>query len=195
MGFRDVEDGRVTGLWWIRGSEEAWRRRCLPRGQTLEPRDWGGVGVESSLCRWDTHPVSRGGPGPREAVGWERGSASLTLQRSSPPWGAPQLPLQPSVCCSNCLHVVEPMPVPGHDVEAYCLLCECKYEERSTTTIKVPGGRPAPLPGGPAWPRPALRPVLFPSAALLGAGGAGSSLAWSQPRDPPSHPAWGRSPL
>ncbi|XP_026951747.1 proton-transporting V-type ATPase complex assembly regulator TMEM9 isoform X1 [Sagmatias obliquidens] len=37
----------------------------------------------------------------------------------------------------NCLHVVEPMPVPGHDVEAYCLLCECKYEERSTTTIKA----------------------------------------------------------
>lgn len=37
----------------------------------------------------------------------------------------------------NCLHVVEPMPVPGHDVEAYCLLCECRYEERSTTTIKV----------------------------------------------------------
>jgi len=27
--------------------------------------------------------------------------------------------------------------VPGNDVEAYCLLCECKYEERSTTTIKV----------------------------------------------------------
>lgn len=42
------------------------------------------------------------------------------------------------LCCSNCLHVVEPMPVPGNDVEAYCLLCECKYEERSTTTIKVP---------------------------------------------------------
>lgn len=41
------------------------------------------------------------------------------------------------LCCSNCLHVVEPMPVPGHDVEAYCLLCECRYEERSTTTIKV----------------------------------------------------------
>lgn len=38
---------------------------------------------------------------------------------------------------SNCLHVVQPMPVPGHDVEAYCLLCECKYEERSTNTIKV----------------------------------------------------------
>ncbi|XP_029429646.1 transmembrane protein 9 [Rhinatrema bivittatum] len=36
----------------------------------------------------------------------------------------------------NCLHVVEPMPVPGHDVEAYCLLCECKYEERSTIIIK-----------------------------------------------------------
>lgn len=29
------------------------------------------------------------------------------------------------------------MPVPGKDVEAYCLLCECKYEERSTNTIKV----------------------------------------------------------
>ncbi|MCI4380807.1 hypothetical protein PGIGA_G00244180 [Pangasianodon gigas] len=37
----------------------------------------------------------------------------------------------------NCLHVVEPLPVPGHDVEAYCLLCECKYEERSSNTIKV----------------------------------------------------------
>ncbi|XP_068020841.1 proton-transporting V-type ATPase complex assembly regulator TMEM9 isoform X3 [Melanerpes formicivorus] len=37
----------------------------------------------------------------------------------------------------TCLHVVQPMPVPGSDVEAYCLLCECKYEERSTTTIKV----------------------------------------------------------
>uniref|UniRef100_A0AAY5KDH5 Transmembrane protein 9 n=1 Tax=Esox lucius TaxID=8010 RepID=A0AAY5KDH5_ESOLU len=37
----------------------------------------------------------------------------------------------------NCLHVVDPMPVPGHDIEAYCLLCECKYEERSSNTIKV----------------------------------------------------------
>ncbi|XP_064029513.1 proton-transporting V-type ATPase complex assembly regulator TMEM9 [Pogoniulus pusillus] len=37
----------------------------------------------------------------------------------------------------TCLHVVQPMPVPGSDVEAYCLLCECRYEERSTTTIKV----------------------------------------------------------
>ncbi|XP_056895588.1 transmembrane protein 9 [Takifugu flavidus] len=37
----------------------------------------------------------------------------------------------------NCLHVVDPMPVPGNDVEAYCLLCECKYEERSTNTIRV----------------------------------------------------------
>lgn len=47
----------------------------------------------------------------------------------------------PTMSCvffpSNCLHVVEPMPVPGHDVEAYCLLCECKYEERSSNTIKV----------------------------------------------------------
>lgn len=38
---------------------------------------------------------------------------------------------------SNCLHVVEPMPVDGKDVEAYCLRCECKYEERSSGTIKV----------------------------------------------------------
>lgn len=45
-------------------------------------------------------------------------------------------------CCgfffsSNCLHVVDPMPVDGRDVEAYCLRCECKYEERSSGTIKV----------------------------------------------------------
>lgn len=25
----------------------------------------------------------------------------------------------------------------GPDVEAYCLRCECKYEERSSVTIKV----------------------------------------------------------
>nr|XP_033774390.1 transmembrane protein 9 [Geotrypetes seraphini]XP_033774391.1 transmembrane protein 9 [Geotrypetes seraphini]XP_033774392.1 transmembrane protein 9 [Geotrypetes seraphini] len=37
----------------------------------------------------------------------------------------------------NCLYMVEPMPVLVHDVEAYCLLCECKYEERSTITIKI----------------------------------------------------------
>ncbi|KAJ7335231.1 hypothetical protein JRQ81_013172 [Phrynocephalus forsythii] len=37
----------------------------------------------------------------------------------------------------DCLHVVEPMPVPGPDVEAYCLRCECKYEERSSETIKI----------------------------------------------------------
>uniref|UniRef100_A0A8I5NUQ2 TMEM9 domain family member B n=8 Tax=Simiiformes TaxID=314293 RepID=A0A8I5NUQ2_PAPAN len=37
----------------------------------------------------------------------------------------------------DCLHVVEPMPVRGPDVEAYCLRCECKYEERSSVTIKV----------------------------------------------------------
>lgn len=29
------------------------------------------------------------------------------------------------------------MPVDGKDVEAYCLRCECKYEERSSGTIKV----------------------------------------------------------
>ncbi|XP_069911031.1 proton-transporting V-type ATPase complex assembly regulator TMEM9 isoform X2 [Oryctolagus cuniculus] len=62
----------------------------------------------------------------------------------------------------NCLHVVEPMPVPGHDVEAYCLLCECKYEERSTTTIKHQKvtrerGRAAiGLSSGGLWPRAGL---------------------------------------
>ncbi|XP_029438539.1 transmembrane protein 9B isoform X2 [Rhinatrema bivittatum] len=28
------------------------------------------------------------------------------------------------------------MPVAGADVEAYCLRCECKYEERSSITIQ-----------------------------------------------------------
>ncbi|XP_072128686.1 transmembrane protein 9B isoform X1 [Mobula birostris] len=37
----------------------------------------------------------------------------------------------------DCLHVVIPMPVAGQDVEAYCLRCECRYEERSSVTIKV----------------------------------------------------------
>uniref|UniRef100_UPI00398EF8EE transmembrane protein 9B isoform X3 n=1 Tax=Pristiophorus japonicus TaxID=55135 RepID=UPI00398EF8EE len=37
----------------------------------------------------------------------------------------------------DCLHVVKPMPVAGPDVEAYCLRCECKYEERSSATIKL----------------------------------------------------------
>ncbi|KAI1903903.1 hypothetical protein AGOR_G00000200 [Albula goreensis] len=37
----------------------------------------------------------------------------------------------------NCLHMVVPMPVDGKDVEAYCLRCECKYEERSSLTIQV----------------------------------------------------------
>ncbi|KAB0360919.1 hypothetical protein FD754_005075 [Muntiacus muntjak] len=36
----------------------------------------------------------------------------------------------------DCLHVVDPMPVRGPDVEAHCLRCECKYEERSSVTIK-----------------------------------------------------------
>ncbi|XP_067902461.1 transmembrane protein 9B isoform X2 [Heterodontus francisci] len=37
----------------------------------------------------------------------------------------------------DCLHVVQPMPVAGQDVEAYCLRCACKYEERSSATIKL----------------------------------------------------------
>uniref|UniRef100_A0A8D1AQ32 Transmembrane protein 9 n=1 Tax=Sus scrofa TaxID=9823 RepID=A0A8D1AQ32_PIG len=85
-------------------------------GQAAEGRTWGPCGCSLQ--------VLQGG-----ASGWR--------VRPSPPWGASSPPPQPSLCCSNCLHVVEPMPVPGHDVEAYCLLCECKYEERSTTTIKI----------------------------------------------------------
>nr|KAF6439298.1 TMEM9 domain family member B [Molossus molossus] len=37
----------------------------------------------------------------------------------------------------DCLHVVELMSVREPDTEAYCLRCECKYEERSSVTIKV----------------------------------------------------------
>lgn len=37
----------------------------------------------------------------------------------------------------NCYNVVSPHPVPEPDFEAYCLRCECKYEERSSVTIKV----------------------------------------------------------
>ncbi|XP_063800134.1 transmembrane protein 9B-like [Pseudophryne corroboree] len=37
----------------------------------------------------------------------------------------------------NCLHVVNPMPVPRADTEEYCLHCKCKYKERLSFTIKV----------------------------------------------------------
>ncbi|XP_058034428.1 proton-transporting V-type ATPase complex assembly regulator TMEM9-like [Ahaetulla prasina] len=37
----------------------------------------------------------------------------------------------------NCLYTVEPMPVPRHDVEAYCLLCDCKFVERKNTATKI----------------------------------------------------------
>lgn len=76
-----------------------------------------------------------------ESPPWELLPMGLPLQHpASCPWSSRSGTLVSPVClcCSNCLHVVEPMPVPGHDVEAYCLLCECRYEERSTTTIKVP---------------------------------------------------------
>lgn len=63
-----------------------------------------------------------GGPAP----------AAPPRPAAPPPHGPPA-----HLSCSTCLHVVEPMPVPSRDVEAYCLLCECEYEERSTATIKV----------------------------------------------------------
>uniref|UniRef100_A0A8D0MTI3 Transmembrane protein 9 n=1 Tax=Sus scrofa TaxID=9823 RepID=A0A8D0MTI3_PIG len=95
----------------------------------------------------------------------------------------------------NCLHVVEPMPVPGHDVEAYCLLCECKYEERSTTTIKVPGRpapRPAPRPAG-LWP---VQPCPTPPSCTITCGyGAGSQAGLDTHRDPLPTPCWSRPPL
>lgn len=37
----------------------------------------------------------------------------------------------------HCLHFANPKSVPPNDLEAYCLRCECKYEERSTVTIQV----------------------------------------------------------
>ncbi|KAM4721970.1 transmembrane protein 9B [Rhinophrynus dorsalis] len=36
-----------------------------------------------------------------------------------------------------CPQVVDPTAVPSSDMEAYCLRCECKYEERSSSTIQV----------------------------------------------------------
>lgn len=101
------------------------------------------------------------GPSPGES--WRARALRLWVGKGvlpslgNPPSHPAPGPPQSSVCCSNCLHVVEPMPVPGHDVEAYCLLCECKYEERSTTTIKVPA--PAPPPRSPPRP-PAQAPPL-----------------------------------
>ena len=63
------------------------------------------------------------------------------------------------------------MPV---DAEAYCLLCECQYEERSTTTIKV------------SVHRPGLRSRTFRVALGLASG-------WACPRHrdplPPLEPA------
>ncbi|XP_045392142.1 proton-transporting V-type ATPase complex assembly regulator TMEM9 isoform X3 [Lemur catta] len=87
----------------------------------------------------------------------------------------------------NCLHVVEPMPVPGHDMEAYCLLCECRYEERSTTTIKRlwhwlldwPGGDTGP--SSHAFLRPALSLVSvqrLPLQRELGAPGNSVRLSF-----------------
>ncbi|KAJ8249287.1 hypothetical protein GJAV_G00233190 [Gymnothorax javanicus] len=35
----------------------------------------------------------------------------------------------------NCLYMAPPMPVDWKDMEAYCLRCECKYEERSSAII------------------------------------------------------------
>ncbi|XP_026536627.1 transmembrane protein 9-like [Notechis scutatus] len=37
----------------------------------------------------------------------------------------------------NCLYTVDPMPVPRHEVEEYCLLCDCKFVERNKTTTKI----------------------------------------------------------
>lgn len=143
-------------------------------GQAAEGRTWGPCGCSLQ--------VLQGG-----ASGWR--------VRPSPPWGASSPPPQPSLCCSNCLHVVEPMPVPGHDVEAYCLLCECKYEERSTTTIKVPGRpapRPAPRPAG-LWP---VQPCPTPPSCTITCGyGAGSQAGLDTHRDPLPAPCWSRPPL
>lgn len=62
--------------------------------------------------------------------------------------------------------------MPGHDVEAYCLLCECKYEERSSNTIKVP---PAVLRGL----SPLLSPLLLANYSQQGRQVGLCSIVWS----------------
>ncbi|XP_032074194.1 transmembrane protein 9-like [Thamnophis elegans] len=37
----------------------------------------------------------------------------------------------------NCLYTMEPMPVPRHEAEAYCLLCDCKFVERNNSATKI----------------------------------------------------------
>lgn len=74
--------------------------------------------------------------------------------------------------------------MPGNDVEAYCLLCECKYEERSTTTIKVSVGQ---LPVALCHPRHSLTgwvPGAEPQKgktklAQLAHSGSTRALCWS----------------
>ncbi|XP_074384329.1 proton-transporting V-type ATPase complex assembly regulator TMEM9 isoform X2 [Zonotrichia albicollis] len=99
------------------GAGTASPQRHGPRSAAagLLPSDWPAEpSVTARHAQWPSGHAGRAWPGPAG-----RGRARAGAR------------------ASNCLHVVEPMPVPGNDVEAYCLLCECKYEERSTTTIKV----------------------------------------------------------
>lgn len=129
-----------------------------------------GVGPGQLLGKGSAHLALYGAPRPRR-----------TLTSAQP---RPHAHCPVCLCCSNCLHVVEPMPVPGHDVEAYCLLCECKYEERSTTTIKVArasGGGPTPLLG-------AQHPQSFAVFWNIPSG-CGTGL-WAGLVTPASHTSW-----
>lgn len=128
--------------------------------------------AQASACRNQAFQGTVTAPSLRAAYGPAHVSRPQDAPPTAPPWAPPTAPgpsaPRPRPCprprptaalcspCSTCLHVVEPMPVPSRDVEAYCLLCECEYEERSTATIKV-----TPRPGLPSSCRLWLCPRTF----------------------------------
>lgn len=180
----------VTGLWWIRGSEEAWRRRCLPRGQTLDPRDWGGVGVESV-------PLGHS-PGESRRARASRGCGlGKGFRQPDPSETLPSLGSPPAAPTALCL--LQQLPArggahAGARPRRGGLLPAVRVQVRGAQHHHHQGARrpPRPAPARPrptpsSWgacvapPRPPSCPVCFCSVAR--GWGAGSRLAWSQPRD------------
>lgn len=181
---------------------------CSRRQETAEGRSLGNISVFGASPIGTLWRAGSEGqrPGAVRLWVWKGGCASLTRYKLRTPWStltSAQCPpsqaacfLWPCahrpvrLCCSNCLHVVEPMPVPGHDVEAYCLLCECKYEERSTTTIKVArlsGALPPPPQSPAARPSQSLAVFRASQVAVGLAVGLSPGLALSQPQGPASY--------
>ena len=178
---------------------DSWVRGGLAEALPATGTDPGPEGVGWSLCRWDTHPVRHGGQGPREAVGWERDPASLTLQRPSPPWGAP--PAAPTALC-----LLQQLPArggahAGARPRRGGLLPAVRVQVRGAEHHHHQGARrpaqprplrgPAPSPWGPcAGPAPPRPPPL--SCFLLQ--GSSGLWGWTQAgrvtaQGPPSHPA------